>query len=262
MSEGHIRTETAAGVGTLVISHARKHNAMTLAMWQQLAEAVQALADDRAVRVIVVTGEGDAAFVSGADISEFAQQRSGTDAVAAYDHAVATAQRVLAECAKPTVARIQGICMGGGMGIALACDLRFAASNARFRMPAARIGLGYAFEGMQRLVRLLGAPATFDLFYTARSLHAPEAMRLGLVNDCIDTEVFDAEVASRAALIAQNAPLALRAAKAAILATLEPPTAQAREAIDAMVRQCFASRDYAEGQAAFAERRAPHFEGS
>ncbi|MGO4395266.1 enoyl-CoA hydratase [Variovorax sp. M-6] len=262
MSEGHIRIETAAGVGTLVISHAHKQNAMTLAMWKQLATAVQTLASDRAVRVLVLTGEGNASFVSGADISEFAQQRSGADAVATYDHAVATAQRVLAECAKPTVARIQGICMGGGIGIALACDLRFASSNARFRMPAARIGLGYAFEGMLRLVRLLGAPATFDLFYTARSFEAPEAMRLGLVNDSINAEAFDAEVASRVALISQNAPLALRAAKAAILATLEPPTAQAREVVDAMVRQCFASRDYAEGQAAFAERRAPHFEGN
>lgn len=261
MSSGHIRTETAAGIGTLVISHASKHNAMTLAMWRQLGDAVTSLAQDDRVRVLVVTGEGDAAFVSGADIGEFAQQRSGADAVAAYDQAVTTAQRALARCPKPTVARIQGICMGGGIGIAAACDLRFASARARFRMPAARIGLGYAYEGMRRLVTLLGAPTTFDLFYTARSIEAPEAMRLGLVNDSIAAEAFDAEVASRVALIAQNAPLSLRAAKAAILAALDAPAGPAREAIDALVRQCFESRDYAEGQAAFAERRAPRFEG-
>lgn len=261
MSEACIRFDVAAGVGTIVVSNPARYNAMTLRMWKQMTDAVTELQNEAAVRVLVVTGEGEKSFVSGADISEFGQKRSGAAAVAEYDQAVAAAQQALATCRKPTVARIQGICMGGGIGIALACDLRFASSQALFRMPAARLGLGYAFDGMQRLVQVLGVACTLDLFYTARLIDAAEARRIGLVNDSFDAGAYDDEVKSRVALIATNAPLSVGAAKMAALAALRAPSPPERDAIDAMVRHCFESRDYAEGQAAFAERRPPRFEG-
>lgn len=261
MSEGCIRVERDGAVATLVVSHARKHNAMTLAMWRQLEAAVRTLERDPGVRVLALRGDGSTAFVSGADIGEFGQLRSSPQAVDAYDQAVGAAQGALAACGKPTVACIQGLCLGGGIGLAMACDLRLASSAARFRMPAARLGLGYALDGMQRMVQLVGAAAAFDIFYTARFIDADEALRMGLVNACGAAASFDAEARARLELIAGHAPLSLRAAKAAIRASMAPPVPQARAEVDAMVRQCFASSDYAEGRAAFAERRAPRFHG-
>lgn len=256
-----IAVEREGMVATLRIRNPRKHNAMTLAMWRQLAAEVHALDQDDGVRVLALRGAGDKAFVSGADIGEFAQLRDGAEAVAAYDQAVAAAQDALATCGKPTVACIQGLCLGGGIGLAMACDLRLAAQAARLRMPAARLGLGYALDGMQRMVQLVGAAAAFDIFYTARFIGADEALRMGLVNACFADQAFDTEVHAWLAQIAGQAPLSLRAAKAAVRASMGQPTAQQRATVDALVRQCFASRDYAEGRAAFAERRAPRFHG-
>ena len=260
MSGGQIQVERQDGVATLTVCHPERRNAMTLAMWQQLAAALREL-EGTGVRVLVLTGAGSRAFVSGADISEFDQARDGEAAVARYNHAVAQAQRMLAEFSAPTVALIQGACMGGGIGLALACDLRYASASARFRMPAARLGLGYSLADMRRLVDVVGAASAFDLFYTARILDAEQAERRGLVHERYADDDFARQTQARVRGIAANAPLSLRAAKAAILATMNPPAPARTEAIDALVRQCFDSADYAEGRRAFAEKRDPVFLG-
>lgn len=260
MSGGQIQVERQDGVATLTVCHPERRNAMTLAMWQQLATALREL-EGTGVRVLVLTGAGARAFVSGADISEFDQARDGEAAVAGYNQAVAQAQRMLAEFSAPTVALIQGACMGGGIGLALACDLRYASASARFRMPAARLGLGYSLADMRRLVDVVGAASAFDLFYTARILDAEQAERRGLVHERYADDDFARQTQARVRGIAANAPLSLRAAKAAILATMNPPAPARTEAIDALVRQCFDSADYAEGRRAFAEKRDPVFLG-
>lgn len=245
-------------IAEMVIDNPSKHNAMTLGMWTQLADTLEALAARTDVRVVVLRGAGEKAFVSGADISEFEAQRSSADGVAAYDAAVERAQSALANFVRPVIAAIHGICYGGGMGLALACDLRLACTTARFRMPAARLGLGYAYPGVKRMVDLLGPTRAGELIYTARVCDAREAQRLGLVSSVHD----DVHVAALAlaAEIAANAPLTVAAAKRAIQAALDPtPAACTQVAHD--VRACFSSADYLEGRTAFAEKRPPVFRG-
>lgn len=260
MSGGRILVDFQEGIAALTVCHPEKRNAMTLAMWQQLADALRDLAG-AGVRVLTLAGAGARAFVSGADISEFDQARDGAAAVARYNQAVADAQRLLAEFEAPTVALIQGACMGGGIGLALACDLRYASAGARFRMPAARLGLGYSHADMRRLAGVVGAASAFDLFYTARTLDAEQAERRGLIHERYADDDFARQTQARVRTIAANAPLSLRAAKAAILATMNPPTAAELDAIDTQVAQCYASEDYAEGRRAFAEKRDPVFLG-
>ena len=248
------------GIATLVIDNALRHNAMTMGMWLQLADTVRQLNGRDDVRVLLLHGAGDKAFVSGADISEFETQRSSPAGVAAYDAAVDGAQSALAACDRPVIAAIQGICYGGGMGLALACDLRLASRTARFRMPAARLGLGYAYKGVKRMVDLLGPTRAGELIYTARVLDADEAQRYGLVGSLHDDVLADAQALARE--IAANAPLTVQAAKRAIRAVLDrDPDGAGRRAVDAAVQACFASQDYAEGRAAFAQKRAPVFRG-
>jgi enoyl-CoA hydratase len=245
-------------VATVVLENEGKYNAMSLSMWRELAALVGRLRDDEAVRVLVLRGQGDKAFVSGADISEFDQQRSSTEGVQAYDIAVDQAQSALAAFPRPTLAAISGICFGGGLGLALSCDLRYCSAGSRFRMPAARLGLGYAWKGMKSLVAALGPMNAAEAFYTARIYDAPQARELGIVQS-VHEQVF-AHATETAQLIAGNAPLTLRAAKLAMKGLRDEAQAD-RAAVDAAVKACFASQDYAEGRLAFAEKRAPQFRG-
>jgi enoyl-CoA hydratase/carnithine racemase len=250
-----------AHVATVVLRNERRRNAMSLAMWTALADTLERLQDDAEVRVLVLRGAGERAFVSGADISEFDAQRSQAAGVAAYDAAVDRAQGALARFPRPVIAAISGICYGGGLGLALACDLRYGSATARFRMPAARLGLGYALKGMKRMVDVLGVAHAGELFYTARVVGADEAARIGLLNS-VHGDVF-AHAAQSAAEIAANAPLTLKAAKLAMQAVLARDAgAEATEAAAAQaVRACFESEDYLEGRRAFAEKRDPRFTG-
>jgi enoyl-CoA hydratase/carnithine racemase len=257
-----------AGIATLVIDNPAKYNAMSLSMWQALGTHLRALAVDPGVRVVVLRGAGEKAFVSGADISEFDTLRApGFDGAQVYDDAVEEAQAALAAAPFPLVAQIHGVCMGGGLGLALACDLRYCAVNTRFRMPAARLGVGYNYNGIQQMVQALGGMRLADLFYTARTFDGTEAERIGLVHSACAPEVLDAEVGRLAGLVAENAPLSIRLAKAAIRfaqsSGQEPQSdARAADAIAAMRQRCIHSTDYAEGRLAFKEKRTPRFTGN
>ncbi|WP_043462230.1 enoyl-CoA hydratase [Azohydromonas australica] len=262
MSGGSIHVQTLGAVAYLTVSNPAKLNAMTRSMWTALRDAVLALDEIASVRVLVLGGEGTKAFVSGADVSEFGAQRAAAESAADYDAAVLSAQRALQVCSKPTIARLDGICFGGGLGLALACDLRYASSVATFRMPAARLGLGYAYEAMEQLVHALGAPRALELFLTARKFDAMEARRIGVVHDVFQDESFAAEFDAVVEAVGSNAPLTMRAAKAAIRGVVIPQKPGQRASIDALVRACFASSDYREGQQAFRERRPPRFAGA
>jgi enoyl-CoA hydratase/carnithine racemase len=262
MSAGCVKVERNGTVATIRISNPTKFNAMSLSMWLALHEAVTGLDALPEVRVIVLTGEGPRAFVSGADISGFAGDRTDGTSAQRYDAAVLAAQTALSDGSKPTVAAIQGVCMGGGIGLALACDLRYATDDARFRMPAARLGLGYALPAMAQVVDTLGAARALDLFLTARTFEGAEARRIGLVHDAFAADRFEREIDQRVRELAGHAPLTLRAAKAAIRECVHPTGAEGRARVDASVRACFDSADYREGQLAFRQRRVPKFVGA
>ncbi|UTW06086.1 enoyl-CoA hydratase [Pseudomonas benzenivorans] len=262
MEPGTINLNLDGRIARVDICNPLRHNAMSLAMWRRLGDIVTELNERTDVHLIVLRGEGGRAFVSGADISEFATLRSSDEAVKAYDEAVDRAQTALQDCVHPVIAVIEGYCFGGGIGLALSCDLRYATTTAKFRMPAARLGLGYALRGMQRAVSILGPAQATELFFSARDYSAAEAQESGLVHRALDTEGFDEAVEALIGRVAANAPLSLRAAKLAIrsAAHVEVP-AVAADAIARQVELCFRSEDYAEGRQAFAERREPRFAG-
>jgi len=261
MGEGRITYAAASGIATLTLDQPDRLNAMTLAMWRTLPDAVARAINDLDVRVLVLTGAGDRAFCAGADISQFGTARTGEDAVAAYDAAVAAGTTAILQAEKPTVAAIRGICFGGGLALAMACDLRFAAAGSRFRLPAARLGLGYGFDALRLLVQRLGPSVAADVVLSARIIPSDEASGMGLVNQVWPADAFDSRLAAYLAAIAANAPLTLRAMKRGLRELARPDSEQDGAAVDALVAACFASEDYREGQAAFREKRDPVFRG-
>lgn len=260
-SQGHAYMEKSAGVARIYLSNPSRYNAMSLSMWHELARLTMDAQQDADVRVLLLMGAGDKAFVSGADISEFEHQRGSPEQVAQYGAAVHDAQHALSTCSKPVIAGIQGVCMGGGIGLALACDLRYCADNTRFRMPAARLGLGYDVEGIRRTVDVIGAARTADIFFTARQFDGREAERIGMVHQSFKPEVLIAALETIVAEVALNAPLTLNAAKLALRHVLNDSEAQDLGVIDKAINACFTSNDYKEGQQAFREKRQPKFSG-
>ncbi len=261
MSGPSIDYSSEGGAATLTINQPAKMNAMTYDMWLAVPECIARAGADRAVRVIVLTGAGEKAFCAGADISQFGEKRTGEDAVKAYEAAVTAGMKSISEAKKPTVARIKGFAFGGGMALAMCTDLRVASENARFRIPAARLGLGYAFSNIEALVHRIGLGPTSDLLLTARIVDGAEAQRLGIVNKMWAGDVFDAEAAAYIGAIAGNAPLTLAAVKKALTETAKAHGERDRKAVEELVAICFRSADYKEGQAAFKEKRAPDFRG-
>ncbi len=261
-ASGRIETTRTGSEFHVRICNESRFNAMSLEMWEALADAVSSADSDPEVRVVVLGGEGRKAFASGADISEFATRRRDREQQERYGAAVAGAQEALMRCRHPTVARIRGVCMGGGMALAIACDLRYATVDARFRMPAGRLGLGYGLEGMRRFAEVLGPSRTADLFLTARTFDGREAGRIGLVHEVIDVELFDMVVEKRVRAVTQLAPLTLRAAKLSLRHIGNLAGAPDAEAVEAAIQACYQSHDYVEGQAAFMEKRPPRFKGA
>jgi enoyl-CoA hydratase/carnithine racemase len=250
MHEQHIRVVT--------IDAAERYNAMSLSMWIDLKQAFDKIEVDTQVRAVILRGAGEKAFVSGANITEFETQRNSDASVAHYNQSVAQAQEAISRCRVPVIAAISGICYGGGLGLALSCDLRYASPASKFRMPAARLGLGYGYHGIKSIVQNLGPTAAAEAFYTAKVYGALEAAHMGILN-AVHDNVFEhcAEIALQ---ISQNAPLTVQAAKQAMLCIAEGDTSQISR-IDQAVDTCFKSSDYAEGRKAFAEKRLPKFTG-
>lgn len=261
LQTGKIIARVDDGVGWLSINHPERRNAISLDMWQGLADATAAFQADDTVRVVVMHGTGGKSFAAGADISEFETQRSDARQKEAYGRIASAGSMGLAQLAKPLVAMVQGWCIGGGLAIALTADVRFATPESRFGIPAAKLGLGYDYAGLAALARLVGPSTARDMLFSARQLDAQEALRVGLVNFVLDAAEIEARVRAYAAGIAANAPLTVAAAKAAMRVferySQHPDTA----AIDAMVNRCFDSDDYREGRQAFLEKRSPRFRG-
>jgi enoyl-CoA hydratase len=248
-------------VGRVVVSNPDKYNAMTTGMWRALPERIAELDADPAVHVIVLTGDGDKAFVSGADISQFESERTEAAAQERYNEAVDAAYMAPVKAGKPVIAAIRGICMGGGLGLAAACDIRLCADDARFRMPAARLGLGYKQAGVQRFVSLIGVQNTFDIFFSARVFDAAEALRMGFVSRVVAPGALDEAVAALAGMIGENAPLTTRAVKLTVNAVLGNHAEANAQSAQAAIDLCNKSADYREGVRAFGEKRKPVFTG-
>ncbi|MEB2285920.1 MAG: hypothetical protein B6D46_09595 [Polyangiaceae bacterium UTPRO1] len=262
MSEFGVDIERGpSGVAWMVLRNPARLNAVRFEMWEAIPGLVAELAADRDVRVLVLRGAGGAAFAAGADISEFATQRRDPASAAAYEETNGRAFAALLAFEKPVVAMLQGVCIGGGLAIAACADLRIAAADVRMALPPARLGLGYAYAGVERLVRLVGPSVASEMFFTARTYAADEALRTGLVNQVVAKADLEAFTTSYAAGIAANAPLTIRAAKRAIAETQREPAARDLEGVRRLIAECFASADYAEGVRAFLEKRTPLFRG-
>lgn len=249
-------------VATITIDRVEKRNAINSGMWRQLSEIIIDIENNGTVRLIVVAGNGPD-FSAGADISEFNELRSSAEGARDYDLVTEAAYDALRESPIPTLAAIRGACMGGGLGLALSCDLRIAEPDAKFAIPAGRLGLSYPVKSLAHLTGIVGPAVAKDLLFTARRLSATEALQAGLLTMICDNPLED-EVSKLAKMIVANAPLTLKASKAAINALTNPASmianvdfSKAMERINA----CYSSADYVEGRAAFLEKRSPNFMG-
>jgi enoyl-CoA hydratase/carnithine racemase len=257
---GCIRVEREGAIGWLVFDHPERRNAISAEMWREIPAAAAALAADDAVRVLCLRGAGETAFVSGADISEFAERRTG-EAALDYERRNGVAFAALAGLEKPVLAMIHGFCVGGGVALALTADVRYAADDAVFAIPAARLGVGYSLAGLEALVRVVGLSAAKEIFFTARRYGAHEALRIGLVNHVVPKAELEDFVREAAAGIAANAPLTLRSVKRNAAELAKDPSARDLAAVEAGIRACMDSEDYREGTRAFLEKRPPRFRG-
>src|SRR5258708_653486 len=253
--------EKDGAFGRIIFNNPARHNAVSLDMWQAVSQIMDDFNADDRVRVIVLTGAGGKAFVSGADISEFKERRASEEAAAAYAEISESARNRLNETLKPTIAMISGYCIGGGLATALACDLRIAAEGSRFGIPAAKLGLGYAYDGIKKLIDTVGPAFAREIFFTARQFSAEEALAMGLINRLVPAGELEGYVKNYCDMIAANAPLTIRAAKQIVREALKDESTRDMALCQRVVAECFASEDYAEGRTAFMEKRRPVFTG-
>src|SRR4051812_1594037 len=260
-ADGKILQSVADGVGVITFNNPDKRNAMSLDMWEGLGHSLIELRNDETVRVVILTGAGDKAFVSGADISQFEKTRHNAEASEEYSKRSAAQRALLADYPKPSIACIRGFCLGGGMQVAMLADIRFAAENSQFGIPAAKLGIAYGYDGLRNLVSLVGPSWARLIMYTGMRIGSAEALRIGLVDRVLpDGELWDATLEiSRA--ISGNAPLAIQAAKITIGEVLKDAGARDFDAIKAIGTACMDSQDFREGRRAFMEKRKPVFRG-
>ncbi len=262
MATDKILSRVDGAVGRVIFNNPERRNAVSLEMWEAVEEAVDGFAADPAVRVVVFSGTGGKAFVSGADISKFENERASQEAVKHYNDTTARAYQKIERLPKPTIAQIDGYCVGGGVALAVCCDLRICGEGSRFSVPAAKLGLGYGFAGVKRLVNLVGPSFAKEIFFTARLFSAGEAMAMGLVNRVVPDDQVAAAVEDTAATITANAPLTVNAIKFVVGETLKDPGDRDLDRCTGVVEACFNSKDYIEGRRAFMEKRKPEFTGT
>ena len=260
-ADGKILQSVADGVGVITFNNPEKRNAMSLDMWEGLGHALVELRDDAEVRVVILAGAGDKAFVSGADISQFEKNRHNAQASEEYAKKSAAQRALLADYPKPIIACIRGFCLGGGMQVAMSADIRIASNNSQFGIPAARLGIAYGYDGLKNLVSLVGPSWARLIMYTGMRIDSAEAARIGLVDRVLpDAELWDATM-EIARTISSNAPLAIQAAKITIAQVLKDPDKRDMDAIKAIGTACMDSEDFREGRTAFMEKRKPRFKG-
>lgn len=253
--------ETSAGIGWMIFNNPERRNALSLEMWGGMAEILRAFEADDAVRVVVMKGAGEKAFVSGADISQFEKNRSSAEQAAEYARVSEEARRVMEGMKKPLIAMIRGYCLGGGLGVALQADIRVASDDSQFGIPAGRLGIAYGFDGLKRLVDLVGPAKAKEIMFTARRVTAANALDIGLVNAVAPAEELEGVVKDMADVIAGNAPLSVRASKLTIDEVAKDGADRDLAMIERLSRECFDSDDYREGRTAFMEKRKPVFTG-
>ena len=249
-------------VGYMIFNNPERRNAVSLDMWDAAGRIMDDFARDDAIRVVVITGAGDKAFVSGADISRFEKERSDEAAQARYSAISTKANEAIYQFPKPTIAMIRGYCLGGGLGLAVCCDLRIASEDSRFGIPAAKLGVGYGFVGIKRLADLVGPSFTKEIFFTARQFAASEALAMGLINRAVPADKLEAYVKGYTDTISNNAPLTVNSVKFIANQTAVDPDKRELARCADLVNGCFASKDFIEGRTAFMEKRKPAFTGA
>ncbi len=261
MTADKVLAKRCDAIGHLIFNNPEQHNAVSLEMWDAAEAILHDFVEDSGVRVIVMSGAGGKAFVSGANISRFDDERGTREAIKHYNARLKSVYASVSDLPKPTIALINGYCLGGGLALAVACDIRFCSRRSKFGLPAARLGLGYPFQGLKRLVDTIGPGATRDIVFSARRLDAEEALAIGLVQKVIPEQDLEGFVMEYADAVSRNAPLTVKAAKIIIGEVLKDPAERDLAMCQELVDACFASEDYVEGRRAFKEKREPNFKG-
>lgn len=257
----HMVSRKEGAIGWVIFNHPAKHNAVSLDMAEAVPGIIADFESDPDIRVVVLAGAGDRSFIAGSNISTFDAVRTDAEQNRRYQEISQGSYDAVYRCAKPTVAMIQGYCIGGGMDYAASCDIRICSDNSVFAIPAVKLGLGYGYQGQVRINRLIGSSQARDLYFTGRRYDAAEALRVGLVHEVVTPEGLETRIREYAATVAENAPLTLKALKRVFLELERDASERDMEAIHAMIAACYASEDYQEGRAAFAAKRPPVFKG-
>ena len=261
ISTDKMLAEKGDGVGWMTFNNPERHNALSVEMRYGILEILEDFSADDSVRVVVMKGAGEKAFVSGADISQFEKQRASAEQQAEYSALSARVEEAMNALEKPLVAMIRGYCLGGGLGLALNADIRIASEDSRFGIPAARLSIGYPYKGLKKLIDLVGPSRTKEILFTAHRYSAAEAYEMGLINRVVPVEALEGAVRDMAAGIVQNAPLTIRATKQIVAEAIKDPADRDLARCEALVRACMESEDYVEGRRAFMEKRKPAFSG-
>jgi enoyl-CoA hydratase/carnithine racemase len=249
------------GVGYITFNNPEKHNAVSIEMWDALEKILDEFRSSKEIRVIVLNGAGGKSFVSGADISKFDKERSSKEAVLSYNKRTQKVYELLETFPKPTIAMIDGYCIGGGLNLAVCCDIRICSEKSKFAMPAAKLSLGYPFSSIKRLFDVMGPGMAKHFMFTAEKITASEALACGLVQKLVSEENIETYVRDYALTISQNAPLTIKAMKQIGIEILKNPDERDLLLCEQLASACFDSEDYKEGRKAFMEKRKPNFKG-